>query len=77
MKNNTTLITRIRIERPKQPTKPSTCVDLRYRTDSVDNKVCERAKEQAIAKYPAYKQLERLVNKHTYLSERVCADYLK
>ena len=67
----------IRIEHPKQSTEDRTCVDLKYRKDSEDNKVCERVKEQAIAKYPAYKQLERAIHKHTYLSERVCADYLK
>ena len=50
-------------------------VDVKYRPS---NEVCERAKEKALAKYPAYKQLERIIIiKNTYLSERICADYLK
>ena len=99
----------IRIERDKKPAKNRKVVDLKYREDSEDNKVCNRVKEQAMAKYPAYelwkhlkyrddatdnkecsrakkkavshypeyKQLERAIIKRTYLSERICADYLQ
>jgi len=52
-------------------------VDIKYRQNANANEVCKRAKEQALAKYPAYKQLERAVIKSTYLSERICADYLE
>ena len=66
----------IKIERPKNTAKERICKHLKYREDSIDNAVCERAKEQALKKYPMYKQLERAVHKKTYLSERVCTDYL-
>ena len=52
-------------------------LDVKYRENASNNEICKRAKEQALAKYPAYKQLERAVIKNTYLSERVCAEYLE
>ena len=52
-------------------------MDVKYRKNSMNNEVCKRAKEIALAKYPVYKQLERAIIKSTYLSERICAEYLK
>ena len=52
-------------------------VDIKYREESLNNEVCIRAEEQALARYPTFQQLERQLMKTTYLSERVCADYLK
>jgi len=52
-------------------------LDIKYRDNARDNEVCKRAKEQALEKYPAYKQLERAIIKSTYLSEKICAEYLE
>ena len=52
-------------------------VDVRYREESLSNEVCIRAEEQALERYPTFQQLERQLMRKTYLSERVCADYLK
>ena len=52
-------------------------VDIKYREDSLNNEVCIRAEEQALERYPTFQQLERQLIKKTYLSERICAEYLK
>ena len=52
-------------------------VDIRYISDTYDNAVMKRAKEKAIDRYPRTRQLEREIYKETYLSERVCQEYLK
>jgi len=41
------------------------------------DQVRERAKENAIDKYPLKKQLERFIQKRCYLSERICKAYLE
>ena len=50
-------------------------VDVRFTTESDD--LIKRAKADAIEKYPLQKRFERYLHKHTFLSERVCAEYLK
>ena len=52
-------------------------VDIKFREDSLNNEVCIRAEEQALSRYPTFQQLERELIKKTYLSERICAEYLK
>ena len=52
-------------------------VDIRYLPDTYDNAIMKRAKEKAIHRYPKTRQLEREIYKETYLSERVCQEYLK
>ena len=39
--------------------------------------VCDAAKRAAIDKYPKQRQLERYIHAKCYLSERVCAEYVK
>ena len=49
-------------------------LDIKFKNDSDES--MERAKADAIEKYPLQKRLERYVHK-TFLSERICAQYLE
>ena len=49
--------------------------DIKYLTDT--DEVIKRAKADAIERFPLQKQFERYTYKRTFLSERICAAYLK
>ena len=52
-------------------------VNVKYRAETLNNEVCIRAAEQALEKYPTFRQLERQILKKTYLSEAICRKYLE
>ena len=52
-------------------------VQLKFKDNSLDNQVCNRAKDIAIKRYPASRKLYTQLIRTTYLSERICAAYLE
>ena len=52
-------------------------MNVKYRTESLNNEVCIRAVEQVLEKYPTIQQLEKQILRNTYLSEVICTKYLE
>ena len=52
-------------------------VQLKFLASTKNNELCKRIKTKMIEKYSKEQQLERYLHHVTFLSERICAEYLK